>query len=77
MNSRGHHRVAARVLEALGEQVPDGWWACPSCRPRRRSRREYLREHLGPWVKRRLTGTSSGDGREPKFGGGWTEVAAH
>ena len=26
----------------------------------------YYREHVGPWVRRRLTGTSSGDGREPK-----------
>jgi hypothetical protein len=26
MNSRGHHRVAARVLEARGAG-PDGWWA--------------------------------------------------
>lgn len=78
MNSRGHHRVAARVLESLGEQVPDGWWALPALPPAAAlARREYFREHLGPWVKRRLTGTSSGDGREPKFGGGWTEVAAH
>ncbi|MFT3798947.1 SGNH/GDSL hydrolase family protein [Microbacterium sp.] len=76
MNNRGHHRVAARVLEALGERVPDGWWSLPEL-PERDvlGRRDYAREHLGPWVKRRLTGTSSGDGREPKFGGGWIEVA--
>ncbi|HCU78080.1 MAG TPA: GDSL family lipase, partial [Microbacterium sp.] len=28
----------------------------------------YYRAHVGPWVRRRLTGTSSGDGRVPKFG---------
>jgi len=75
MNSRGHHRVAARVLEALGERVPDQWWAMPELPDAATvSGRDYLREHLGPWVKRRLTGTSSGDGREPKFGGGWATI---
>lgn len=74
MNSRGHHRVAARVLDALEESVPDGWWAQPEL-PEvvGTAGRDYLREHLGPWVKRRLTGTSSGDGREPKYGT-WTLV---
>lgn len=76
MNSRGHHRVAARVLEALGERVPDGWWSLPDLPESvRLARNEYFREHLGPWFKRRLTGTSSGDGREPKFDGGWIEVS--
>ena len=75
MNARGHHRVAARVLEALGERVPETWWSLPELPPAARlARSEYMREHLGPWVKRRLTGTSSGDGREPKFEGGWHTV---
>lgn len=74
MNSRGHHRVAARVLEALGEKVPDGWWSLPELpEAAALARREYFREHLGPWVKRRLTGTSSGDGRAPKFDA-WVEL---
>ncbi len=76
MNARGHHRVAARVLDALGQRVPDGWWSQPELPGVARLRRsEYARDHLGPWVRRRLTGTSSGDGREPKFGGGWVTVA--
>ncbi len=76
MNGRGHHRVAARVLDALGERVPDGWWSLPELpEAARLARAEYFREHLGPWFHRRLTGTSSGDGREPKFGGDWIEVA--
>lgn len=75
MNSRGHHRVAARVLASLGERVPDGWWSMPEITDvARLAQREYMREHLGPWVRRRLTGTSSGDGRQPKFGGTWTQV---
>lgn len=75
MNARGHHRVAARVLDALGETVPNGWWSLPELPESvRLARGEYFREHLGPWVKRRLTRTSSGDGREPKFGGTWVEV---
>jgi lysophospholipase L1-like esterase len=68
LNSRGHHRVAARVLTALGLEPPSAWWNYTElAEPDRLGRREYLREHLGPWVRRRLTGTSSGDGREPKY----------
>lgn len=68
LNSRGHHRVAARVLTALGLEPRPEWWeytALPE--PERLARGVYVREHLGPWVRRRLTGTSSGDGREPKY----------
>lgn len=75
MNSRGHHRVAARVLDAVGVQRPDEWWNLPELPDQGRLRgTRYYREHVGPWVRRRLTGTSSGDGREPKFGGGWTTL---
>jgi len=67
MNSRGHHRVAARVLTALGMEPPAGWWSLPPLPDAARvGGSTYYREHLGPWVRRRLTGTSSGDGREPK-----------
>ncbi len=68
MNARGHHRVAARVLAALGQPVPDGWWSLPELPPADSPRgRAYYREHVGPWIRRRLTGTSSGDGREAKY----------
>ena len=30
MNSRGHHRVAARVLTALGMEPPAEWWSLPA-----------------------------------------------
>jgi lysophospholipase L1-like esterase len=68
LNSRGHHRVAARVLTSLGLEPRAEWWSYDSLpESPRLPRGQYLREHLGPWVKRRLTGTSSGDGREPKY----------
>ncbi|WP_195907804.1 SGNH/GDSL hydrolase family protein [Microbacterium gorillae] len=69
MNARGHHRVAARVLEALGESVPEGWWSLPeNDSSDRLDGLAYYRAHVVPWVKRRVTRTSSGDGRKPKFG---------
>jgi lysophospholipase L1-like esterase len=68
MNERGHHRVAARVLDALGFAPPTGWWSLPEhdgvIVPRGAA---YYREHVAPWVRRRLTGRSSGDGRRPKI----------
>ncbi|MBD7957891.1 SGNH/GDSL hydrolase family protein [Microbacterium sp. Sa4CUA7] len=66
MNARGHHRVAARVLDALGLAVPAGWWSLPELPAAGLRGAAYYRTHVGPWVRRRLTGTSSGDGREPK-----------
>ncbi|MDT0181286.1 SGNH/GDSL hydrolase family protein [Microbacterium sp. ARD31] len=66
MNSRGHHRVAARVLEALGMPAPAGWWSLPELPLAGVQGSAYYREHVGPWVRRRLTGTSSGDGRAAK-----------
>jgi lysophospholipase L1-like esterase len=75
MNARGHHRVAARTLDALGVPRPADWWDLPDLADATRLRgAAYYRTHVAPWVKRRLTGTSSGDGREPMFGGGWTTV---
>ncbi|MGX1702462.1 SGNH/GDSL hydrolase family protein [Microbacterium sp. NPDC055357] len=74
MNSRGHHRVAARVLTALGFEPPQEWWSLPTAAATGARGAAYYREHVGPWLRRRLSGTSSGDGREPKFGA-WTEVA--
>lgn len=67
MNSRGHHRVAARVLSAIGHEPPAAWWSLPELPDFVTvGGRDYMRDHLGPWVQRRLTGTSSGDGRPPK-----------
>lgn len=73
MNSRGHHRVAARVLTALGMEPPAEWWSLPPLPAGAPRGFAYYREHVGPWVRRRLTGTSSGDGRAAKFGE-WTPI---
>jgi len=74
MNHRGHHRVAARVLDALGLAVPADWWSLPDVPPPGLRGAAYYRAHVAPWVRRRLTRTSSGDGRKPKYGE-WTEIA--
>lgn len=73
MNSRGHHRVAARVLTALGVEPPADWWSLPELPAPTLRGAAYYREHVGPWVRRRLTGTSSGDHRLPKHPE-WAEV---
>ncbi|GAA4482139.1 SGNH/GDSL hydrolase family protein [Microbacterium panaciterrae] len=75
MNANGHHRVAARVLDAVGAGAPAEWWnAATLPEDERLGTAEYYRRHVGPWIRRRVTGRSSGDGRRPKFGE-WTEIA--
>lgn len=70
MNEDGHRLVAARVLDVLG--VPfDDWrkeWPARTVDPRTKRREDalWMREHLVPWVARRLRGVSSGDGVDPK-----------
>ena len=65
----GHARVAANVLRTLGYANPTDWIldADPIPTPTRREELRYAREHVLPWIKRRLTGRSSGDGRTAKF----------
>lgn len=71
----GHRRVAANVLRAIGYEPPMDWEldATPIPRPTRLDQLRYTREHVVPWVQRRLTGRSSGDGRTAKFGA-WTRI---
>ncbi|GAA1601211.1 GDSL-type esterase/lipase family protein [Leucobacter chromiireducens] len=66
----GHHRVAANVLRALDTQPPADWVidAAPVGAPSTRDQLRYTREHVVPWIQRRLTGRSSGDGRFAKYG---------
>lgn len=66
MNSAGHHRVAARVLHGLGYEPAAEWWAPTESVVAGPAGMAYYRQHVGPWMKRRLTRTSSGDGRTAK-----------
>ncbi|MFC4224705.1 SGNH/GDSL hydrolase family protein [Lysinibacter cavernae] len=70
LNEIGHHRVAARVLAAMGVEAPSDWVTrapAPRAKPGARENAKYYREHVMPWVQRRLTGRSSGDGRVAKY----------
>ncbi|WP_335972368.1 SGNH/GDSL hydrolase family protein [Streptomyces sp. CA2R106] len=72
LTAQGHERVAEAVWQALGLPAQSDWtrplppavragWAA-----RRLSDARFTRTHLLPWIGRRLTGRSSGDGRDPK-----------
>ncbi|WP_051218066.1 SGNH/GDSL hydrolase family protein [Nocardioides insulae] len=72
MAAPGHELMAVKVLDRLGirHSLP-----APTPRPlpvlTRREQRsanwEWTKDHLAPWVRRRVTGRSSGDGLTPKF----------
>lgn len=69
LNALGHARVAGNVLAGLGVEVPEASHAPHGdgepdiARPRTA---EYWRQYVLPWIGRRLTGRSSGDGRTAK-----------
>lgn len=64
LNALGHRRVASNVLTALGIPVPS--WEDEQLDLQRPGTIAYWRGYVLPWIGRRLTGRSSGDGREPK-----------
>ncbi|MFF5290977.1 SGNH/GDSL hydrolase family protein [Paractinoplanes globisporus] len=68
LNAAGHRRVAGLVLTALGHpteaHVIDSG---PEERRRVLTEARYYREHVLPWVNRRLRGQSSGDARTGKY----------
>jgi lysophospholipase L1-like esterase len=62
----GHRRVAAHVLRALDLEPDPAWLEVPapithSWARARAADARWLGQHLTPWIKRRLTGRSSGD----------------
>ena len=76
MSSAGHQRMAVAVLDALGAEhdlQPSDLGARPvlTSRERRAANVQWATAHVAPWVKRRLTGTSSGDGLSPR----WPDLA--
>jgi lysophospholipase L1-like esterase len=71
MSSAGHQRMAIAVLDALEvehdlEPLPLVDRPVLSPRERRAANLEWARAHAAPWVKRRLTGRSSGDSLSPR-----------
>ncbi|MFJ9412013.1 SGNH/GDSL hydrolase family protein [Streptomyces sp. NPDC101393] len=72
LNAEGHHRVAEAVWQALGLDAESDWdqplppGAPPGWGARRAADLRFTREYLVPWIGRRLTGRSSGDGRPAK-----------
>ncbi|MEV0583360.1 SGNH/GDSL hydrolase family protein [Nonomuraea sp. NPDC050310] len=72
LNEEGHRLVAAKVLDVLGVAGEDTWrYSWPprddvDPRARRKEDARWVREFLVPWISRRLRGTSSGDGLDPK-----------
>ncbi|WP_255405348.1 SGNH/GDSL hydrolase family protein [Sinomonas sp. R1AF57] len=72
MSALGHATMANRVLEILEHEglveVPDVPPLPVLSRVQQlRANAVWAREHAGPWVMRRLTGRSSGDGLSPKY----------
>lgn len=74
LNAEGHRRVAEAVWQALGHSPESDWTALlpppvpPAWLARRAADLRFTRQHLVPWIGRRLTGRSSGDGMAPKRG---------
>lgn len=74
MSALGHATMANRVLGVLEHEgladlpeVPD--LPVLNRRERFRANAAWAREFAGPWIMRRVTGRSSGDGMSPKYPG--------
>ena len=75
LTTQGHREVALRTCRVLGIPVAEDGQAPPlssASLPRsqwlaaRRQDARWAREYAAPWLRRRLGGTSSGDGIPPK-----------
>ena len=79
LTTEGHRQVARRACEVLGIPAGGDWQTPPPARPpaarvpgrsqwlaARRQDARWAREYAGPWVRRRVSGGSSGDGVPPK-----------
>jgi hypothetical protein len=71
LNPVGHQHIAFAVLKALGvehaeEALPRRPAPALTRAGRLRADAAWTRDFLGPWVHRRLTGRSSGDGVSAK-----------
>lgn len=76
LNAAGHRRVAGLVLTALGHETAAHVVDPGPAEPRRvLAEARYYREHVLPWLHRRVRGRSSGDDRTGKFRD-WIEIEA-
>ncbi|MGY2128312.1 SGNH/GDSL hydrolase family protein [Blastococcus sp. SYSU DS0617] len=73
LTDEGHRRMALAAATALGVPAGDDEWRTPLPPQPARALRvavaeeaAWVRGFVAPWIGRRLRGTSSGDGREPK-----------
>lgn len=72
MSTKGHINMAARVLQTISDEHVVELTPVESAPIRRRieamrADAAWAREYLAPWVGRRLTGRSSGDGMQPRW----------
>ncbi|MBT2503611.1 SGNH/GDSL hydrolase family protein [Curtobacterium sp. ISL-83] len=75
MNALGHRRVAALALRAIADGPgPDEAAAPGAARTRLADELRYYREYVVPWLGRRITRRSSGDGRTAPYPT-WTPVS--
>lgn len=71
LNAVGHQKIAIAALDALGvahdlQPIRPAVVPVLNAREQRAADLAWARAHLAPWVQRRVTGRSSGDGVEPK-----------
>jgi hypothetical protein len=81
LTAQSHQRVALRACEVLGVPATEDWRAPLAADPpqtaldavtraawlaARREDARWAKEYLAPWIRRRLHGTSSGDGLSAK-----------
>ncbi|MGW7207414.1 SGNH/GDSL hydrolase family protein [Streptomyces sp. NPDC054837] len=73
LTAEGHRRVAEAVWQTLGYDPEDTEWRTPmpatlppGWAARRVADARFARQYLVPWIGRRLTGRSSGDGLPAK-----------
>lgn len=67
LNPAGHRRVARQVLGALGYPSVDDPESPTEPRRSLADNLVFYRQHVGPWVRRRVQGRSSGDHRTAKY----------
>ena len=72
LNPVGHQNIAIAALDALGiehdlQPLPIAAAPALTRREQRAVDIVWAKDHLAPWVKRRITGRSSGDGVTPKY----------